>query len=112
MNTYTGTSTEPQIADCLLHQPGLGFDQNGHQSTLGEMIQMDGFLPVDEIIDRLPFKARTLRKWSKKGVRRYPVCVTHTYRRTSPGMNAPIFWGRQPSCWPEGFPGKKGIRVG
>lgn len=67
MTTHTGTFTEPQIEDCLLNQPGLGFDQSGHRSTLGEMIQMDGFFPVDEIIDRLPFRARTMRKWAKKG---------------------------------------------
>jgi hypothetical protein len=45
----------------------LDFDQGGHRSTLGEMIQMDGYFPIDEIEDRLPFRARTLRKWARKG---------------------------------------------
>jgi hypothetical protein len=31
------------------------------------MIQMDGFFPVDEIIDRLPFRRPTIWKWAKQG---------------------------------------------
>jgi hypothetical protein len=28
---------------------------------------MDGFFLLDEIVDRLPFRPRTFRKWAKKG---------------------------------------------
>ena len=67
MTIHTGTSTEPQTQLGLSRQVGQEFDQNGHRSTLGEMIQMDGFFSLDEIVDRLPFRPRTFRKWAKKG---------------------------------------------
>ena len=50
-----------------LRRQGLDFDQVGHRSTLGEMIQMDGYFPIEGIDDRLPFRVRTLRKWARNG---------------------------------------------
>jgi hypothetical protein len=67
MTTHTGTPTEPQLKAYPLHTQGVDFDQDGQLSSLQLLIEMEGFFPVDVIVDRLPFRVRTLRKWAKRG---------------------------------------------
>ena len=67
MTIQTGTYTEPQTQFCPSSEVGRNIDQNGNRPTLGEMIHMEGLFPLEEIVDRLPFRLLTLRKWAKKG---------------------------------------------
>ena len=67
MTIRTGTFTEPQTKGHLLNQAGMAPDPKDHPSTLGEVLQRGGFIAIDEVIDLLPFRIRTLRKWARKG---------------------------------------------
>jgi hypothetical protein len=77
MNIHTGTCIRPQAKGCHLHQAGINPDHHGRRSGLGEAIQLGGFIPIDEVIDLLPFRIRTLRKWAKKGT--FASCFKRMY---------------------------------
>lgn len=67
MTPHPGTFPSVHALDGILHHPGRTYDLNGSRTPFAEMILMEGLFPVEDIVDRLPFRLRTLRNWARKG---------------------------------------------
>jgi hypothetical protein len=57
-----------------LRVPGLDFDRPGQKSNLRDLLELGGHFPCARILDRLPFSADALRRWSNSRDRELASC--------------------------------------
>ena len=55
--------------------PGVDFDQQGRQTPLKELLQMEGIFPLSQVAGRLPFQMSELYRWARKGP--FASCFEH-----------------------------------
>ena len=54
---------------------GVHFDQEGRQTPLKELLQMEGVFPLSQVAGRLPFQMSELYRWARKGP--FASCFEH-----------------------------------